>query len=49
LLTFEAANLGFPFMLIRLVLSIIGIIAIATVSQKSLNVAGGLPQARGAD
>ena len=37
LLTFEAANLGFPFMLIRLGLSIVGIMAIATVTQKSLN------------
>ena len=37
LLTFEAASLGFPFMLVRLGLSIVGIVAIATVTQKSLN------------
>jgi len=37
LLTFEAANLGFPFMLIRLALSIVGIMAIAAVTQKSLS------------
>lgn len=37
LLTFEAANLGFPFTLTRLTLSIVGIWAIATVTQKSLS------------
>ena len=37
LLTFEAANLGFPFTLTRLALSIVGILAIATVTQKSLS------------
>ncbi len=37
LLTFEAASLGFHFMLVRLGLSIVGIVAIATVTQKSLN------------
>lgn len=37
LLTFEAANLGFPFMIIRLGLSILGILTIAVVTQKSLN------------
>jgi len=36
LLTFEAANLGFSFMLIRLGLSILGILAIAVVTQKSM-------------
>lgn len=38
MLTFEAASLGLPFTLIRLALSIIGILAIALISQKSLNV-----------
>lgn len=37
LLTFEAASLGLPFMLTRLGLSILGILAIAAVTQKSLN------------
>jgi uncharacterized membrane protein YraQ (UPF0718 family) len=37
LLTFEATSLGFPFMLTRLGLSILGILVIATVTQKSLN------------
>ena len=38
MLTFEAASLGLPFTLTRLALSIIGILAIALISQKSLNV-----------
>ena len=37
LLTFEATSLGFPFMLTRLGLSILGILAIAAVTQKSLS------------
>ena len=37
MLTFEAANLGFAFTLIRLALSIVGIITIALVTEKSLN------------
>lgn len=37
MLTFEAANLGLTFTLLRLGLSIIGIIAIALITQKSLN------------
>lgn len=37
MLTFEAASLGLPFTLIRLALSIIGIVAIAVITQKSLN------------
>ncbi len=37
LLTFEATSLGFPFMLVRLGLSIVGILLIAAVTQKSLN------------
>lgn len=37
LLTFEAASLGFPFMMTRLVLSIFGIMVIAAVTQKSLD------------
>lgn len=37
MLTFEAANLGFAFTLTRLGLSIIGIIVIATITQKGLN------------
>ena len=37
LLTFEAANLGVAFMLTRLGLSILGILAIAAVTQKSLS------------
>ena len=37
MLTFEAASLGLPFTLIRLALSVIGILAIALISQKSLN------------
>lgn len=36
LLTFEAANLGFPFMLLRLGLSIIGILLIAWTTEKAL-------------
>ena len=36
LLTFEAANLGFPFMLIRLGLSIVGILIIAYATEKAL-------------
>ena len=38
MLTFEAASLGLPFTLTRLALSVIGILAIALISQKSLNV-----------
>lgn len=37
MLTFEAANLGLPFTLIRLALSIVGITAIALVTQKALS------------
>ena len=37
MLTFEAASLGLPFTLTRLALSIIGILAIALISQRSLN------------
>ena len=37
MLTFEAASLGLPFTLARLALSVIGILAIALISQKSLN------------
>lgn len=37
MLTFEAASLGLPFTLTRLALSVIGILAIALISQKSLN------------
>ncbi len=37
MLTFEAANLGFPFMLVRLALSIIGIILIASTMEKVLS------------
>lgn len=37
MLTFEAASLGFEFMLIRLGLSIVGILAIALISDKMLN------------
>ena len=37
MLTFEAANLGFKFTLIRLGLSIVGIMAIALISDKLLN------------
>jgi len=37
MLTFEAANLGFSFTLIRLALSIVGIILIALIMAKSLN------------
>ncbi len=37
MLTFEAASLGLSFMLVRLALSIIGIVAIAVITQKSLN------------
>ncbi len=37
MLTFEAASLGLPFMLVRLLLSVIGIFAIARVTEKSLN------------
>jgi uncharacterized membrane protein YraQ (UPF0718 family) len=36
MLTFEAASLGLPFMLVRLLLSIVGIFAIALVTEKSL-------------
>jgi uncharacterized membrane protein YraQ (UPF0718 family) len=36
MLTFEAASLGLPFMLVRLLLSIVGIFAIAVITQKSL-------------
>ena len=36
LLTFEATSMGFPFMLTRLVLSIVGILAIAWVTERSL-------------
>jgi uncharacterized membrane protein YraQ (UPF0718 family) len=36
LLTFEAANLGFPFTLLRLALSIVGILIIAFATEKSL-------------
>ncbi|MFB0921217.1 MAG: permease [Oscillospiraceae bacterium] len=37
MLTFEAANLGFAFTLTRLALSIIGIIIIATITERLLN------------
>lgn len=37
MLTFEAANLGFPFTLLRLALSITGIILIALTMEKTLN------------
>ena len=37
MLTFEAANLGLNFTLLRLGLSIIGIVAIALITQKSLS------------
>ena len=37
MLTFEAASLGLPFTLTRLALRVIGILAIALISQKSLN------------
>ncbi len=37
MLTFEAANLGFKFTLVRLALSIIGILLIAAISEKLLN------------
>lgn len=37
MLTFEAANLGLPFMLTRLALSIVGILIIAVITEKSLN------------
>ena len=37
MLTFEAASLGLPFTLTRLALSVIGILAIALISQKTLN------------
>lgn len=37
MLTFEAANLGFAFTLTRLALSIVGILAIATVMEKALS------------
>ena len=37
MLTFKAASLGLPFTLTRLALSVIGILAIALISQKSLN------------
>lgn len=37
MLTFEAASLGLPFTLTRLALSIVGIVGIALITQKSLN------------
>ena len=37
MLTFEAANLGFAFTLTRLLLSIVGILAIAAITQRSMN------------
>ena len=37
MLTFEASNLGLSFMLLRLSLSIIGIITIAFIIEKSLS------------
>lgn len=37
MLTFEAANLGLTFTLTRLLLSIAGILIIATVTEKALN------------
>ena len=37
MLTFEAASLGLPFSLTRLALSIVGIMVIAAITQKSLN------------
>lgn len=37
MLTFEAASLGLPFTLVRLALSIVGIMAIAMISQRALN------------
>lgn len=37
MLTFEAANMGLPFTLTRLVLSIMGIIIIASITEKLLN------------
>lgn len=37
MLTFEAASLGLPFTLTRLALSIVGIMAIALITQRSLN------------
>ena len=37
MLTFEAANLGLPFTLIRLGLSIVGILIIAVLTEKSLS------------
>lgn len=37
MLTFEAANLGFAFTLTRLVLSLVGIMVIATITQKTLS------------
>jgi len=37
MLTFEAANLGFTFTLIRLALSVIGILIIAIITEKSLD------------
>lgn len=37
MLTFEAASLGLPFTLTRLALSIVGVMAIALISQRSLN------------
>ncbi|MCE5343627.1 MAG: permease [Eubacteriales bacterium] len=36
MLTFEAASLGLPFMLVRLTLSIVGIFVIARITEKSL-------------
>jgi len=37
MLTFEAASLGLAFTLTRLALSIVGIMAIAAITQRSLN------------
>jgi uncharacterized membrane protein YraQ (UPF0718 family) len=37
MLTFEAASMGLPFTLVRLLLSVIGIFAIAGITEKSLN------------
>lgn len=37
MLTFEAANMGLPFTLLRLALSIAGILIIAQISEKTLN------------
>jgi uncharacterized membrane protein YraQ (UPF0718 family) len=37
MLTFEAASMGLPFTLVRLLLSVIGIFAIAGITERSLN------------